>query len=655
MQASRPALKTIQPPVIRPAYKTGIIDDAGYSQKTLIEALNQIDPRVFNTKNDTGLYEKLHVELMLKNDPAKFRDATSTYLALISGAASAGIPLANIDQWAERDPDYCTVADASSRRSNYLAYSGQHKETFFKIYHAYCRTYQQDDILNKETEARDRLQCWIDRGFRPSFMPFERDEKGNVKQTKLKLKIDDIASFIEAVSNTADVELYFDIGSNSRVCRSQVFSFDNERGLESFIAQTLQNIGYSEFSERSFKLAATRYFDTHKDNGFSRFLARRGICANNWDGVPRVDALFTDALGLSTEGAQTADYLKSVSRYLFTGMLELSHYSALKGTAPKVEIMPVFQSDLGGVGKNTLINALTFDAETAGDFHTTIDPYDFVTKSPRDIYLDCAGCVLAELGDVPFGKVDIVRKLKYKLSEQSTKYSVKFEMFNTKGVRHFMYVATTNDRGCLNTTYGGVERRFAVVTFDHNVIDAINQQIVPNIDQLYCEAMHIYETQGGLQYKELDEILKGGSIAEEHSITADEEAEINLIIDREECLQVVADATLKEVHISPASIKDLCERSAETRRVSKQIIKKVLENRGYTNNKTTQRIRRFVWNYDGKGGTVITSDPCRVWTRKVKAEEKQGIRARAEDYRQIQTAVQPQMTIQTDKWSFRYE
>lgn len=655
MQPSRPAYQPIQKPVIRPAYKTGIIDDAGYSQKTLIEALNQIDPCVFNTRCDTGLYDKLHVELMLKNAPAKFRDATSTYLALISGAASAGIPLADIDQWAERDPDYCTGADASSRHSNYLSYSGQHKETFFKIYHAYCRAYQQDDILNKETEARDRLQCWRDRGFRPSFMPYERDEKGNVKQTKLKLKIDDLVSFIEAVSNTADVDLYFDIGSNSRVCRSKVFSFDNERGLESFIAQTLQNIGYSEFSERSFKLAATRYFDTHKDNSFSRFLARRGICANNWDGVPRVDGLFTDALGLETEGAQTAEYLKAVSRYLFTGMLELAHYSALNGTAPQVEIMPVFQSDLGGVGKNTLISALCFDADTAGDFHTTIDPYDFVTKTPRDIYLDCAGCVLAELGDVPFGKVDIARKLKFKLSEKSTKYSVKFEMFNTKGVRHFMYIATTNDRECLNITYGGVKRRFAVVTFDHNVIDAINQKVIPNIDQLYCEAMHIYETQGGLQYKELNEILQGGSIAEEHSITAGEEAEISLIIDREECLQVVADPTLKEVHIHTGSIMNECMLSAETRRVSKQVIWKVLKDRGYIRNETTQRIKRYVWNYDGKGGTVITSVPRKVWTRKVKPEERQGIRARAEDYRQIQTAVQPQMTIQTDKWSFRYE
>jgi predicted P-loop ATPase len=295
--------------------------------------------------------------------------------------------------------------------------------------------------------------------------------------------------------------------------------------------------------------------------------------------------------------------------------------------------MPIFQSDLGGVGKNTLISALCFDADTAGDFHTTIDPYDFVTKSPRDIYLDCAGCVLAELGDVPFGKVDIVRKLKYKLSEQSTKYSVKFEMFNTKGIRHFMYIATTNDRECLNVTYGGVKRRFAVVTFDHNVIDAINQKVIPNIDQLYCEAMHIYETQGGLQYKELDEILEGGSIAEEHSITADEEAEINLIIDREECLQVVANTQLKEVHIHTASIMDELLKSAETRRTAKPILLKVLKDRGYTSNKTTQRIRRFIWNYDGKSGTVITSDPCKVWTRKVKAEEKQGIRARAEDYR----------------------
>lgn len=642
-QASRPALKTIQPPVIRPAYKTGSIDENGYSQKTLIEALNQIDPRVFNTRSDTGLYDKLNFELTLKNDPAKFRDATSTYLALISGAASAGIPLANIDQWAERDPDYCTEADAASRRSNYLAYSGQHKETFFKIYHAYCRAYQQEDRLNKETEINDRLQCWIDRGFRPSFMPYETDEKGNVKQTKLKLSTVEVVSFMEALSSTEDTELYFDIGSNSRVCKSQVFSFDNERGAEAFIYQMLfEKLGYKDIGERALKQAFTRYFDTHKDNSFSRFLSRRGICANNWDGVPRVDGLFTDALGLETEGAQTADYLKSVSRYLFTGMLELSHYSALTSTAPKVEIMPVFQSDLGGVGKNTLINALTFDAETAGDFHTTIDPYDFVTKSPRDIYLDCSGCVLAELGDVPFGKVDIVRKLKYKLSEQSTKYSVKFEMFNTKGIRHFMYVATTNDRECLNVTYGGVERRFAVVTFDHNVIDAINQKVIPNIDQLYCEAMHIYETQGGLQYKELDAILKGGSIAEEHSITAGEEAEINLIIDREECSQIVANAQLKEVHIHTASIMNELVQSAETRRVSKQIIWKVLKDRGYIRNTKSQRIRRYVWGVYPYGDIVRTSDPCKVWTRKVKAEERQGIRARAEDYKQQQLPTQQQ-------------
>ena len=643
MQASRPALKTIQPPVIRPAYKTGVTDEKGYSQKTLIEALNQIDPRVFNTRSDTGLYEKLHVELMLKNDPAKFRDATSTYLALISGAASAGIPLEEVERWADRDPDYCTEADASSRRANYLAYSGQHKETFFKIYHAYCRAYQQDDILNKETEANDRLQCWTDRGFRPSFMPFERDADGKLKQSKSKLTTSEVVSFMEALSSTEDTELYFDIGSNSRVCKSKVFSFDNERGAEAFIYQMLfEKLGYKDIGERALKQAFTRYFDTHKDNSFSRFLSRRGICANNWDGVPRVDGLFTDALGLETDGAQTADYLKSVSRYFFTGMLELSHYSALKGTAPKVEIMPVFQSDAGGVGKNTLINALTFDTETAGDFHTTIDPYDFVTKSPRDIYLDCAGCVLAELGDVPFGKVDIVRKLKYKLSEQSTKYSVKFEMFNTKGIRHFMYVATTNDRECLNVTYGGVERRFAVVTFDHDVIDAINQKVIPNIDQLYCEAMHIYETQGGLQYKELDEILKGGSIAEEHSITAGEEAEINLIIDREECSQIVADPQLKEVHIHTASIMNELVQSAETRRVSKQIIWKVLKDRGYIRNTKSQRIRRYVWGVYPYGDIVRTSDPCRVWTRKVKAEERQGIRARAEDYRQQQLPTQQQ-------------
>lgn len=614
--SQQPASQPAQ--IVTPAVST---PDADYSTETLIKALNQIDPRVFNTRSDSSLFDKLSAEL------GDFRESTAVYLSFISGCVSAGIPFHVVDEWCRRDADYDTSGDNSSRLSNCQAYSGQDRRKFYKIYKAYTRAFQIEDILTPAQQHLDQLDIWMQRGFNPSFNPYDK----NGKKVKTKLTTSDIESLLDAMSRDPHTELYLDMSTAERVCRSSSFKFSNEREMQAVIFYTLfEQLGYKEVPDRVINHAITKFFSSHRDNTVSRFLAKQGISADKWDGVSRIDGLFTDILGLNTDEVQTPEFLRASSRYLMTAMLESAHYSVIEGRAPKVEILPIFYSAVGGVGKNTLISALCFDEETAGEFHTTLDPCDFNTKSVRDVYIDCGGCILAELGDVPFSKVDIVRKLKYKLSEQSVKFSVKFEMFNQKQIRHFMYIATTNDNNFLNTTFGGVERRFDVINFDHDVIDAINTKLKPVMTQIWCEAMHIYETEG-LQYKELDTILKTGVIAKAHSITEEEEEAIGLIIDRKESEQVTADANIREIHISTAELHDELCQSAETRKITKAVIRKVLTDRGYSANKTPQKIRYFELSVPN--GTLKTTGQKRVYSRKVRREELHSIRARAEAFK----------------------
>lgn len=608
-QRDTPAVSTVNP--VNP----------DYSAETLIKALNQMDPRVFNTRSDSSLFDKLSVEL------GDFRETTSVYLSFISGCVSAGIPFHIVDEWCRRDPDYDTSGDNASRLSNCQSYSGQDRRKFYKIYKAYTRAFQIEDVLTPAQQHFDQLDIWMRRGFTPSFMPYDK----NGKKVKTKLTTTDIESLLDAMSRDPHTDLYLDMSTAERVCRSSSFNFSNERELQAVIFYTLfEQLGYKEVTDRVINHAITKFFSSHQDNTVSRFLAKQGISADKWDGVSRIDGLFTDILGLNTDEVQTPEFLRASSRYLMTAMLEISHYSVIEGRAPQVEILPIFYSAVGGVGKNTLISALCFDEETAGEFHTTLDPCDFNTKSVRDVYIDCGGCILAELGDVPFSKVDIVRKLKYKLSEKSVKYSVKFEMFNQKQIRHFMYIATTNDNNFLNVTFGGVERRFDVINFDHDVIDAINTKLKPVMTQIWCEAMHIYETEG-LQYKEMDAILKTGVIAKAHSITEEEEEAIGLIIDRKESEQVTADANIREIHISTAELHDELSQSAETRKITKAVIRKVLTDRGYSANKIPQKIRYFELTVSN--GTWKTTGQKRVYSRTVKREELQSIRARAEAFK----------------------
>ncbi len=497
-----------------------------YSPDTLKLALNQIPVALFN-KNDSKSIDFLNYcnnQSRYQNNPHIYADVTDIYLSLIAGVKSAGLSNKDIHEWAEQDPMYRDPASHQSRESNLNSYGNCDPSKFYKIYNMAMSFGDHENLLTDDRKKFDHIVSaynhYTSLGFK-TFKGISLEQRNNNKYKAKKgaereLTEVEIMSLIDAMSKDG-YTIYKDTKSDSPSISlsGKTISYDD---FLAFLSKVIKSdLGYSATKD-SISNAMRLYLAGHEDNSFRLYCASKGISADKWDGKSRVKHLFTKYLRVPNNIIQTKEYLEQLSLYMFTSIIGLNLHVTqdqykVDDKYSKSEILPILCSQKGGIGKNKLMNILALSP----DFKVGLSEDQLLKNDKRDIALVCKRASICELEDLNFKRqgASFQERLKATLSAQSFSYQVKFQMDSATVKRQFFYIASTNNLRFINSLDYAVARRLAPITFTkdfQNRLDLVKR----DIEQIYCEAMHLYKTQG-IIYQWLDNYLKSMKLANAHS------------------------------------------------------------------------------------------------------------------------------------------
>lgn len=190
-----------------------------------------------------------------------------------------------------------------------------------------------------------------------------------------------------------------------------------------------------------------------------------------WDGEPRGEHLFIDALG-----AEDDLYTRTVTRkWLMAAVARVYR----PGT--KFDNMVVLVGDQG-IGKSYLGNKLGH-----GWFSDT-----FVTVSGKEAFEQLKGVWIVEMGELSVMKRAEVESVKLFISKQEDFYRAAYGRFAKSNPRQCVFYGTTNDDDFLTDSTGN--RRFLPIkcgeTDSHTVFDITDEYIA----QVWAEAVTWYKT-----------------------------------------------------------------------------------------------------------------------------------------------------------------
>ncbi|MFR2405376.1 MAG: VapE domain-containing protein, partial [Eubacterium callanderi] len=248
--------------------------------------------------------------------------------------------------------------------------------------------------------------------------------------------------------------------------------------LMAYVAQK-----YGEFPRTKFDTAFTHVIDTRSYHPVLNYLNTLPA----WDGVKRVDTLFTECLN-----ADDNAYVRAVTRKTLVAAV-----ARVKEPGVKFDTMLVL-CGTQGIGKSTLIKRIS-----KGWFSDSLRLQDTKDKTAAE---KLQGNWILEIGELAgLGKTDS-GVLKSFLSSQDDKFRASFGRRVTSHPRQCIFFGTTNnsDDGFLRDETGG--RRFWPVTVRGEQGVATWSLTDNEVDQIWAEALHYYK-EGEKIFLE-DELLK---------------------------------------------------------------------------------------------------------------------------------------------------
>lgn len=248
--------------------------------------------------------------------------------------------------------------------------------------------------------------------------------------------------------------------------------------LMAYVAQK-----YGEFPRTKFDTAFTHVIDTRSYHPVLNYLNTLPA----WDGVKRVDTLFTECLN-----ADDNAYVRAVTRKTLVAAV-----ARVKEPGVKFDTMLVL-CGTQGIGKSTLIKRIS-----KGWFSDSLRLQDTKDKTAAE---KLQGNWILEIGELAgLGKTDS-GVLKSFLSSQDDKFRASFGRRVTSHPRQCIFFGTTNnsDDGFLRDETGG--RRFWPVTVRGEQGVATWNLTDNEVDQIWAEALHYYK-EGEKIFLE-DELLK---------------------------------------------------------------------------------------------------------------------------------------------------
>jgi hypothetical protein len=244
----------------------------------------------------------------------------------------------------------------------------------------------------------------------------------------------------------------------------ELWSDDRDFSVRCVIEAPKTQGGYGlKVSDRDLKAATVLAANEHAFHPIREYLG--GLA---WDGVPRVESLFTDYLGAPDDA-----YTRSVSRLMMVGAVTRVFEPGHKFD------FAVIMEGLQGKRKSTFISTLgrSWFAELDGDFH-----------DPKVMIELMQGAWIMEIPELSgFGRAD-VRSIKAFISRQKDRARLAYARRAGEFPRQCIFIGSTNDREYLKDDTGG--RRFWPMPCTFDEIDIA--RLERNVDQLWAEAVSLY-------------------------------------------------------------------------------------------------------------------------------------------------------------------
>lgn len=210
-----------------------------------------------------------------------------------------------------------------------------------------------------------------------------------------------------------------------------------------------------------------------------------------WDGIPRVEELFIDALG-----ADDNIYTREITKKI----LLASVYRALHG-GQKFDISVILAGSQG-IGKSTLLRRLA-----TSDFYLSIT--DKITKEALQ---DTQGKWIVELEELATMEETRTKKMKAWISAENDDFRVVYTKKTKKHPRKFIIFGTTNEPEFL-IDWSGNRRYFVMNCDEDKVINSVHDLSKNYWEQIRAELYEMYNNGEAFRpSKELEEYINKANI-----------------------------------------------------------------------------------------------------------------------------------------------
>lgn len=239
---------------------------------------------------------------------------------------------------------------------------------------------------------------------------------------------------------------------------------------DAYLANYLEGYRMGGFTDKKIVKALTIVADEN-----SYHPVREYLNSLVWDGTPRIDTLFIDHLKVDDtrlyRDAALCFMVMSVKRVFEPGC--------------NLQFMPVFIGKQGA-GKSSL-------AQVLGGTWVTNSAIDINSK---DGYIALQGKWIVEIAEMNSFSKKEASSVKSYISSSTDSYRPPYGQHNVDIPRQCIFFGTTNDILCLADSTGN--RRFWPVECNATEDDAFEriQKLEAKRDQLWAEAIHIYNTDG---------------------------------------------------------------------------------------------------------------------------------------------------------------
>ncbi len=222
------------------------------------------------------------------------------------------------------------------------------------------------------------------------------------------------------------------------------------------------------------------------DNPFDS--AQEWITGLEWDGVPRVERFLTDYFGASDD-----DYIRSVSRYLWTALA-----GRVVSPGIKADMVPILVG-AQGTGKSSAVAAIA----PAHEFFTEVSFHE----KEDDLSRKMRGRLIGEIGELRGLHTKELESIKAFITRTHENWVPKFREFAVQFPRRMVFIGTTNKDEFLADETGN--RRWLPVRVDQVNVDQIEQ----DRGQLWAEGKVLFDRMG-IDFREAEGLAE--AVHEDH-------------------------------------------------------------------------------------------------------------------------------------------